>query len=132
VEDARQRVLGVIVRRRGQPAFRDALLRAYGACCAISGCSVVEILEAAHIHPYKGLHTNIVSNGLLLRADLHTLFDLGLIRIDGAIFAIHVSNRLDGTEYAQWRGKRLRLAENPDVHPSRGALSWHFEHRSLP
>ncbi|WP_336979879.1 HNH endonuclease signature motif containing protein [Altererythrobacter fulvus] len=54
---------------------------AYEGRCAISGCDVREVLEAAHIMPYLGEETNDVRNGLLLRADLHTLFDLGLLKI---------------------------------------------------
>ena len=84
MEDARRRIEATIVLRQGQGAFRDSLLEAYGCRCAISGCDVPEALEAAHIIPYKGEHTNVVVNGLLLRADLHTLFDLGLIAIDTA------------------------------------------------
>ncbi|WP_401742489.1 HNH endonuclease [Stenotrophomonas geniculata] len=49
---------------------------------AVTGFKITELLEAAHISPYRGDHTNKVTNGLLLRADVHTLFDLGLPRID--------------------------------------------------
>jgi predicted restriction endonuclease len=69
----------LIVECQGQPAFWDALLQAYERQCAITGCTVLQILEAAHIMPYMGKPTNRVDNGLLLRSDLHTLFDLGLI-----------------------------------------------------
>jgi len=124
VEDARQRVLMAIVRRRGQPAFRKALLEAYGGACAITGCNLAAVLEAAHVHPYKGDHTNVASNGLLLRADIHTLFDLHLIAIDPETMKVMVSPDLDGTEYAQLRGvavqpSRAESAVSPD------ALAWH-------
>jgi putative restriction endonuclease len=76
-EDMRDWALRCIAARRGQAAFRAALIDAYGGRCSITGCDAVEALEAAHISPYKGDHTNDVTNGLLLRADLHTLFDLG-------------------------------------------------------
>jgi hypothetical protein len=82
IEDARRRMFGAIVLREGQPRFRQELIRAYDGKCAISGCALVQVLEAAHIHPYRGKDTNCVSNGLLLRADIHTLFDLGLIWVD--------------------------------------------------
>ena len=80
--DARRRIMAAIVQREGQPAFRQALLQAYEGTCAISGCTVEALLEAAHIVPYRGPHTDFVENGLLLRADLHKLFDLRLFRID--------------------------------------------------
>ena len=80
--DARRRTIAAIVQREGQPAFRQALLRAYGGACAISGCTVEVLLEAAHIVPYRGSHTNVIENGLLLRADLHKMFDLHLFSID--------------------------------------------------
>jgi hypothetical protein len=81
LKDARERVLCEVVRRRGQAKFRHALITAYEGRCAITGCALLAILEAAHITPYMGGATNRVSNGLLLRADLHTLWDLGLIAI---------------------------------------------------
>jgi hypothetical protein len=65
--DARDRTLASIVRRRGQPQFRERLLAIYDGRCAISGCNAVEALEAAHISPYKGRHTNHPQNGLLFR-----------------------------------------------------------------
>jgi len=69
-KDARDRAAALIVRRQGQPEFRKKLLRAYNNRCAISGCDCPDTLEAAHIRPYKGKHTNHVKNGILLRSDL--------------------------------------------------------------
>src|SRR5262245_9271658 len=69
-------------------------------CCAITGCSVRDVLEAAHIHPYRGRERNKVANGLLLRADLHTLFDCGLIAIDAATMTVIVTPSLQNSEYA--------------------------------
>jgi predicted restriction endonuclease len=81
-DDGRTKTERLIALRQGQPAFRNALIDAYEGRCAITGCEVREVLEAAHISPYRGTHTNHVTNGLLLRADIHTLFDRGLIRVD--------------------------------------------------
>jgi hypothetical protein len=72
VDDQRKAVLRQIKQRRGQKAFRDALL-SQEAKCAVSGCEIVDILEAAHITAYKNDTHNHVSNGLLLRCDMHTL-----------------------------------------------------------
>lgn len=97
--DARLRAYRNIVARRGQPAFRAALLDAYGGKCAITGCDAPAALEAAHLRPYRGPGSNIVSNGLPLRADIHTLLDLRLIAIEPRTRAIVVSTILTGTHY---------------------------------
>lgn len=125
VEDARKRVLAGIVRRQGQPAFRNALIDAYGGSCAITGCALIAILEAAHVHPYRGDHTNVVSNGLLLRTDIHTLFDLRLIAIDPETMTVLVSPELDGTDYARLRGGALFAPKQVGKRVSIDALTWH-------
>ena len=71
--DACDKAFAEIIRRRGQPKFRKALLRIYGGRCAITGCSVEAALEAAHVTPYRGERTNVPANGILLRSDIHTL-----------------------------------------------------------
>lgn len=126
IADGRERVAREIAIRRGQAQFRNQLLRAYG-CCAMSGCTVVPALEAAHIVPYQGPGTNHLANGLLLRADLHTLFDLGLLAVDHETLAIVVSSDLNGTEYETLRGQSLNLGHRL-AFPSRAALQ---EHRRL-
>jgi hypothetical protein len=125
VVDARQRVMASIVRRRGQPAFRAALLKAYGSICAFSDCAVETILDAAHIVPYRGVDTNDVRNGLLLRTDLHALFDLGLLAVDSETMKILASPILAGSEYAQFAGRALRLPLNSEHSPSEAALEHH-------
>ena len=124
VDDARSRVFAAIVRRRGQRNFREALLKAYSGACAVTGCTVPAILEAAHVHPYKGDHTNVVSNGLLLRADIHTLFDLGLIAIEPQTLIVRVSPELAGTEYADLDGRPLRSTVDASQRVSDSALEW--------
>jgi hypothetical protein len=109
LEDARLKVLVSVVRRRGQRAFRDALLDAYDGRCAITECGLSDVLEAAHIHPYMGDQTNDVRNGLLLRADVHTLFDLGLVAIDPDTLAVLIAPRLRGTVYQELSAKKLRV-----------------------
>lgn len=68
--------------RRGQFKFRNNLLKRFNGKCVVSDCPLLDLLEAAHISPYRGPQDNHVSNGLILRADLHTLFDLFLLGID--------------------------------------------------
>lgn len=125
IEDARRRIAANIVRRRGQPAFRQHLFTAYGGRCAVTGCNVVDVLEAAHIYPYQGAETNVVANGLLLRADIHTLFDLGWITINADDYTVSVHHNLRHSEYGQWHGKPLDLPDNVIMRPSREALAWH-------
>jgi hypothetical protein len=103
-EDARERVLRDVVRRQGQPAFRASLIAAYEARCAITYCPILVILEAAHVTPYLGPQTNSVSNGLLLRADIHTLWDLGLIAIDPNSMTVSVSPELHDPNYQALAG----------------------------
>lgn len=123
--DARQRVFAEIVRRRGQPKFRKSLLDAYGNCCAVTGCNVEAVLEAAHIIPYLDGDTNHVSNGLLLRADIHTLYDLGELRIDPN-GVIHVSERLKDSIYGPYEGKTIRLPSDKNKQPHKEALEMKF------
>lgn len=122
IEDGRERVLAAIVRRQGQPAFRKALMAAYGGRCAITGCDAPEALEAAHIVPYMGEATNTVQNGLLLRADLHTLFDRGLMGVDPKLLTVVITHGLRGTCYEELEGKDLELPEDEQQWPSEEAL----------
>jgi predicted restriction endonuclease len=131
VEDARSRVLVAINRRQGQQKFRSTLLQLYGGCCAISGCDVSAALEAAHITPYKGKDTNTPQNGILLRSDLHTLWDLGLIGISSATLEVVVSRELEGTEYDWLKGKKSQLPVQEKHQPSKEALQWHIDWASL-
>ena len=130
LNDARVRVIRSIVQRRGQPEFRNKLMQAYGCRCCINGYSEPEVPEAAHIMPYRGDHTNHVTNGLLLRADIHTLFDIGLIAI-GEGFKVLIGPNLDRTEYYALRGQALSIPEDPAARPSVKALQWHRQQTGL-
>lgn len=130
--DAREKVLREIVRRRGQPKFRAALIEAYESRCAISGCAVLPILEAAHITPYLGPETNAISNGLLLRADIHTLWDLGLIAIDPLSMKVWVSPLVPDPAYQCLDGKTAFQPKNPAFRPSHMALKQQWESATRP
>lgn len=125
IADTRTRVLSEIVRRQGQPQFRDALLKAYGARCAVTGCTVSELLDAAHIHPYLGSDSNAATNGLLHRTDIHSLFDLHLISVEPDSRAVRISPRLRGTEYESLEGVALQRPKSQSQVPSTKALQWH-------
>lgn len=97
--------------RRGQKAFREKLLYLYEGRCAVSREDAVDgvpqALEACHIYEHAKAGVNALSNGLLLRADIHTLFDEGLIAIDPASLLIRVAPALAETEYRALDKRRL-------------------------
>jgi hypothetical protein len=119
-----ERVMREIATRRGQPEFRKALIQAYGRC-AISGCEDMEALEAAHIKPYAEQPDYRTSNGILLRADIHTLFDLRLISVEPQTGVVVVAIAL-GPTYQQHSGKSLHLPASPLDYPDPGALLEHY------
>jgi hypothetical protein len=120
--DARTRRLRAVVERQGQAEFRQTLVEAYGGRCAMTDCAVETVLEAAHIMAYEGPATNHVQNGLLLRGDLHTLFDAGLIFVEPDSCLIVVDASIRSSEYGQLHGRRLRVPAAAEKRPSARAL----------
>lgn len=125
LEDARQRVTASIVQRQGQPEFRRKLLDAYGGRCAITGCDVEPAIEAAHIIPYQGASTNHSGNGLLLRADIHTLFDLHLLSVRPDTYEVVIAPQLMRTCYKELAKQKLTMPQSQSAAPSQDALSKH-------
>jgi putative restriction endonuclease len=123
--DERQQLFRQIRARRGQQAFREELRARYGDRCAVSGCGILEVLEAAHIRPYRGNLDNHVENGLLLRADLHTLFDLDLIGIEPFTLTVHLHPDVSRGEYQQLHGSALSCSNGS--RPSQEALLIRWE-----
>jgi putative restriction endonuclease len=120
--------------RLGQGAFRVLVTDAYERRCAVTGEKTLPVLEAAHIKPYALNGPHRVSNGILLRSDLHKLFDLGYVTVTPDL-RLHVSPRLkaewhNGLEYYAHHGKPLRFhpADPPSL-PSPEFLKWHNEVR---
>lgn len=119
--------LVLVKARRGQTNFRNRLLQAYGTTCAITGSEVVALLEAAHIVPHAQEPNYSTSNGLLLRADVHTLFDLHQISINSDCQVV-VSRRLHNTEYAQYEWQHLKaFPKAPADQPSAKGLKRHLD-----
>jgi hypothetical protein len=119
--------LGIIKRRRGQDVFRKKLLLAWNWQCAVTECLIVDLLEAAHIEPHRDGHNYQTCNGLLLRADIHTLFDLGLISIDENM-QVHVDSKLAKSEYADLEGKFInKLPGRIEDRPVPEALKKHYK-----
>ena len=116
LSDARDRILAEVVRRQGQGKFRQDLLKAYGGRCAVSGCAVEHVLEAAHIVPYRGRKSNVASNGILLRADLHTLFDLGHLSLCPVTLTVQIAPAINA-EYGKYSGRPLELPSSPQDRP---------------
>jgi putative restriction endonuclease len=121
----RQRAFVDILRRRGQHAFREQLMHAYNGRCAISRYDAPDALEAAHIVPYARSGLTTASNGLLLRADVHTLFDLGLVAVRPDSFQVVLSDRLQGTRYEALQGCSVSQPSEAPLRPDPVALEQH-------
>lgn len=121
-EDARIKLLKQIVLRQGQKKFRESLLKIYNSTCVITDCAIPSVLEAAHITPYLGPETNHVSNGLILRSDIHVLWDLGLIAIEPTEMKVYVSPIIRGSEYDLYSNKIIERLQNMKHAPSLKAL----------
>lgn len=126
----------ILVRPRlGQGAFRVLVTDAYGRRCAVSGEKTLPILDAAHIRSYADGGEHEGANGLLLRTDIHKLFDLGYVTIDeDRRFA--VSSRLkadfdNGKHYYDLHGTTLRSPILPLATPSSSQLEWHRDNKFL-
>jgi HNH endonuclease len=129
IVDARVMELRNIAARQGQAAFRKRLMKAYRGACAITKTKISGILQAAHIIPFMGNQTNHVQNGILLRSDIHDLFDQGLINIDPKDYIVKLSRELKESEYAKYEGIRLNLPEIVNARPSKDALQLRFYHK---
>lgn len=118
--------------RVGQGAFRINVTESYSRRCAISGERTLPVLQAAHIKSYSEAGPNDTSNGLLLRSDLHTLYDKGYLAITED-YSIEISPRLheefsNGRDYYKYHGKKLLiLPDDLRDYPNKEFLRWHNE-----
>lgn len=124
----------IVMPRLGQGAFRVLVTDAYGRRCAMTNERTLPVLEAAHIRPYSEQGPHQLSNGLLLRRDLHTLFDLGYVAVDPDDRRIMVSRRIreefeNGHEYYQLDGKPLMVPLDRQATPARDFLEYHANNK---
>ena len=115
--------------RLGQGAFRVVVTDAYGRHCAVTGEKTLPVLEAAHIRPVSRGGGHRADNGLLLRSDIHTLFDRGYVTVTPD-FRFRVSPRLradwqNGRAYYDLDDRPIHLPAVAEARPDQGTLEWH-------
>lgn len=121
----------IVLPRLGQGSFRVIVTDAYNRRCAFTRSPVLHVLEAAHIRPYAQGGIHAPQNGLLLRQDLHTLFDRGYMTVTPG-YTIEVSRRIkeefdNGREYYGLHGGQIQLPEGLARRPAAEFLKWHNE-----
>ena len=112
--------------RKGQPRFRKNLIELFSGKCVITNCSIIEVLEAAHIVKHSISGINHSSNGLLLRSDIHSLFDTNKIKINPNSFKVEVDDSLKNSNYWQYNGKKIKEGINGEF-PSKEYLKIKYE-----
>lgn len=120
-------------RRMGQGTFRVVVTDAYGRRCAVTGEKALPALEAAHIRPFSAVQTHSVQNGLLLRSDVHRLFDAGYLTVTPE-HRVEASSRMredfnDGDNYMRLHGSSILVPVQEELRPDPEALRWHNENR---
>lgn len=118
--------------RLGQGAFRVLVTDVYNRRCAITQERTLPALEAAHIRPYGEGGEHEARNGLLLRRDIHSLFDAGYVTVTPEL-RFEVSRRIkeefeNGRYYYELHGKPIFTPESMLRRPDPEALRWHNEH----
>ena len=121
--------------RLGQGAFRVSVTDVYDRRCAVTGERTLPILDAAHIRPYGQGGEHEVTNGLLLRTDIHRLFDLGYVTVSGD-GKFEVGRRLkedfeNGKYYYAMNGQPIFWPKQTEQRPKREFLEWHQANRFL-
>ena len=118
--------------RLGQGTFRIGVTDAYARACAVTGEHSLPVLDAAHIQPYGEGGPHRISNGVLLRSDLHRLFDKGYVTITTDL-RLQVSDRLrkeyrNGHTYYPFHDRELHVPKSAADRPDPAFLRWHNEH----
>lgn len=118
--------------RLGQGAFRILVTDSYNRRCAVTGEKTLPVLEAAHIKPFVERGPNRINNGILLRSDLHILFDRGYLTVTDN-FHVEISGRIreefeNGRDYYALHGKRFEALPNNIIdRPASEFINWHNE-----
>jgi len=125
----------LILPRLGQGVFRIAVTDAYSRRCAVTRERTLPVLEAAHIVPFAVGGEHAVSNGLLLRRDLHVLFDRGYLTVSPD-HRLEVSRKIreqfeNGRDYYAMHGRLIDVPLRVDQKPARIGLEWHNSKRYL-
>lgn len=121
--------------RLGQGSFRALVTDAYQRRCSITSEKVLPVLDAAHVRPYAEGGEHRVDNGILLRSDLHTLFDRGYVTVTPD-FRVEVSPRLkidfdNGKNYYALHGTRIAVPSDIKDRPNGQFLEWHNNSRFI-
>lgn len=122
-----ERILREVLRRLGQSTFRQSLIEAYGGQCVVTGCDAVDALEAAHIIPYSDMGSSAVTHGLLMRADIHTLFDRHLLGVNPTSLKVEIAPQLHGTCYQELNGVTLLTTADAKTSPDADALKQRWQ-----
>jgi putative restriction endonuclease len=135
VPQARWGESALIRPRLGQGAFRIVVTHNYARRCAVTGERTLPALDAAHIRPYADHGEHEPSNGLLLRRDIHSLFDRGYVTVTPAR-RFEVSRRIrdefeNGRDYYAMHGKLIAVPDRSELQPDPDSLRWHNENRFL-
>jgi HNH endonuclease len=128
-EEVRYGAAQLVLSRLGQGSFRVFVTEAYGRRCAVTHSPVLHVLEAAHIRPVADKGPNATPNGILLRQDVHTLFDRGYITVTPR-YRVEVSRLIkqefdNGQEYYSLHGSSIFLPTEEVNRPSPELLMWH-------
>jgi len=126
----------VVMPRLGQGLFRIQVTEFYDRRCALTGERTLPALDAAHIKPYEIVQKHEVWNGLLMRSDLHKLFDGGYLSIDPMSRRVVVSKRIrdefeNGKDYYRLEGAEIREPNSPWARPTAENLEFHFNAKFL-
>jgi putative restriction endonuclease len=127
---------GLVRPRLGQGAFRVLVTDRYARRCAVTGEKTLPALDAAHIRPYADGGSHAASNGLLLRRDIHSLFDAGYVTVTPAL-RFEVSPRIreefqNGRHYYALHGQEVHRPAVAADRPDPAQLRWHNETVFLP
>ena len=120
-------------RRIGQGTFRVVITDIYQRRCAVTEEKALPALDAAHIRPFSEEPENYIRNGVLMRSDLHRLFDAGYMTITPE-YRTEVSRRIkedfdDGENYMRLHGSPVWMPDRYDFRPDPEILAWHNENR---